>query len=207
MTTKGARRDMRDDDGMRLDVTALRMAASWLRRRVRASEAFLILLAVVIGGAAGLLSVVQGAIARTIQHLLFALPSGQRLSSTPAIPALALLALPLGGAILALFSWVVKARARKMVDAVEANALHGGRMSWSDSLVISGQTIISNGFGASVGLEAAYAQLGGLVSSIAGGWYRRRSYARRSAIPSRRGVSIFVEKPSRVPATSVGFAR
>lgn len=181
---------MRDDDGMRLDVTALRMAASWLRRRVRASEAFLILLAVVIGGAAGLLSVVQGAIARTIQHLLFALPSGQRLSSTPAIPALALLALPLGGAILALFSWVVKARARKMVDAVEANALHGGRMSWSDSLVISGQTIISNGFGASVGLEAAYAQLGGLVSSIAGGWFRLRRADLRVLVGAGAGAAI-----------------
>ena len=152
------RPDLRDDGGMTLDVTAFRLAAAWLRRKVRGSEALLILLAVVIGGAAGLLSVVQGAIARTIQHLLFALPSGQRLSATPAIPLPALLALPVGGVILALFSHAAKARARKMVDAVEANALHGGRMSWSDSLVISGQTIISNGFGASVGLEAAYAQ-------------------------------------------------
>jgi len=133
---------------------------------------------------------VQGAIARTIQHLLFALPSAQRLSATPAIPLLALLAPFLGGAILVLFSWVVKAQARKMVDAVEANALHGGRLSWSDSLVISVQTIISNGFGASVGMEAAYAQLGGLVSSIAGGWFRLRRADLRVLVGAGAGAAI-----------------
>jgi len=161
-----------------------------MRQRLRASEAVLILLAVAIGGAAGLLSVVQGMIARTIQHLLFDLPSGQRLSATPAIPLLALLALPLGGVVLALFSWITKARTRRMVDAVEANALHGGRMSRSDSLVISGQTIISNGFGASVGLEAAYAQLGGVVASIAGGWFRLRRADLRILVGAGTGAAI-----------------
>jgi CIC family chloride channel protein len=175
---------------MTVAVGTWRSALSWLRRRLRASEAALILLAVVIGGAAGLLSVVQGAIARTIQHLLFALPPGQRLSATPAMPVAALLALPVGGAMLALFSWATRARARHMVDAVEANALHGGRMSWSDSLVISGQTIISNGFGASVGLEAAYAQLGGVVASLAGGWFRLRRADLRVLVGAGTGAAI-----------------
>ncbi|MEG3174498.1 chloride channel protein [Sphingomonas sp. ZB1N12] len=175
---------------MTLVVATIRSATSWLRQRLRASEAVLILLAVAIGGVAGLLSVLQGAVARMIQHLLFALPSGQRLSATPAIPLLALLALPVGGAMLALFSLVTKARARHMVDAVEANALHGGRMSWSDSLVISGQTIISNGFGASVGLEAAYAQLGGVVASIAGGWFRLRRADLRILVGAATGAAI-----------------
>lgn len=175
---------------MTLNVTAIRSATSWVRQRLRASEAVLILLAVAIGGAAGLLTVVQGAVARTIQHLLFALPGGQRLSATTAIPLLALLALPTGGVMLACFSTVVKARARHMVDAVEANALHGGRMSWSDSLVISGQTIISNGFGASVGLEAAYAQLGGVVASITGGWFRLRRADLRILVGAGTGAAI-----------------
>ena len=77
-----------------------------------------------------------------------------------------------------------------MVDAVEANALHGGRMSWSDSLVISGQTIISNGFGASVGLEAAYAQLGGVVASITGGWFRLRRADLRVLVGAGTGAAI-----------------
>ncbi len=172
------------------DRATIRSATSWLRGRLRASEAVLILLAVAIGGAAGLLSVVQGAIARTMQHLLFALPSGQRLSATPAIPLTALVALPIGGIALVVFSWATKARARHLVDAVEANALHGGRMSWSDSLVISGQTMISNGFGASVGLEAAYAQLGGVIASIAGGWFRLRRADLRILVGAGTGAAI-----------------
>ncbi|MGA1799840.1 chloride channel protein [Sphingomonas sp. 4RDLI-65] len=172
------------------DVSAIRSATAWLRQRLRASEAVLILLAVAIGGAAGLLSVVQGTVARSLQHLLFALPTGQRLSATPAIPVLVLFALPVGGIALVLFSWATKARARHMVDAVEANALHGGRMSWSDSLVISGQTIISNGFGASVGLEAAYAQLGGVIASIAGGWFRLRRADLRILVGAGTGAAI-----------------
>ena len=175
---------------MTLNIAAIRSATSWLRRRLRASEAVLILLAVAIGGGAGLLSVAQGAIARTIQHLLFGLPSGQRLSATPAIPVMVLVALPVGGLALMLFSWATKARTRHMVDAVEANALHGGRMSWSDSLVISGQTIISNGFGASVGLEAAYAQLGGVIASIAGGWFRLRRGDLRILVGAGTGAAI-----------------
>ena len=175
---------------MTVNVASLRSATSWVRQRLRASEAVLILLAVAIGGAAGLSSVIQGAIARTMQHLLFNIPSGQRLSATPAIPLLALVALPAGGIALALFSWVTKARARRMVDAVEANALHGGRMSWSDSLVISGQTIISNGFGASVGLEAAYAQLGGVIASMAGLWARLRRGDLRVLVGAGTGAAI-----------------
>lgn len=151
-----------------------RVAPSWLRKAFRSSEAALIVLAIMIGSAAGLLSVVQGTLAQAMQHLLYALSPDERLSAATTIPYLALLALPAGGAVLALFSWVTHARRRRMVDAVEANALHGGRMSWSDSLVISGQTILSNGFGASVGLEAAYAQLGGLVASLSGNWFALR---------------------------------
>jgi CIC family chloride channel protein len=167
-----------------------RVAPSWLRKAFRSSEAALIVLAIMIGSAAGLLSVIQGALARTIQHLLYALSPDQRLSAAATIPYLALLALPAGGAVLALFSWVTHARRRRMVDAVEANALHGGRMSWSDSLVISGQTILSNGFGASVGLEAAYAQLGGLVASLSGNWFALRRSDLRILVGAGTGAAI-----------------
>ena len=161
-----------------------------LRRRARAGEAVLILLAVLVGAVAGTLSILQGAIARTLQHLLYRLPPDQRLSTASAVPLTALLALPVGGLLLTGFSWAVRARRRKLVDAVEANALHGGRVSWSDSLVISGQTIISNGFGASVGLEAAYAQLGAAVASAAGGWLRLRRGDLRILVGAGTGAAI-----------------
>jgi CIC family chloride channel protein len=169
---------------------AVRFGPLWLRRRVRASEAALIVLAVVVGGAAGLLSVVQGAIARTFQHLLFGIPADQRLSATASLSVQALVALPIGGLVLGLFSLATRARTRHMIDAVEANALHGGRMSWSDSLIISGQTIISNGFGASVGLEAAYAQLGGVIASIGGSWFALRRADLRILVGAGTGAAI-----------------
>ncbi len=163
---------------------------AWARRRVRASEAAFILLAVLVGAAAGLSSIALGAVARTLQHWLFALPHDARLSAMPALSGWALLALPLGGGVLAAFSWVVGARRRRLVDAVEANALHGGRMSMSDSLVISGQTVLSNGFGASVGLEAAYAQIGGAIASIAGTALRLRRADLRNLVGAGAGAAI-----------------
>ena len=63
-----------------------------------------------------------------------------------------------------------------MVDPIEANALHGGRLSLNDSLIIAAQNLISNGFGASVGLEAGYTQLAsGLASKIGLSLQLRRS--------------------------------
>lgn len=91
-------------------MTLMRSVSSWVRRRARASEAVLIGLAVVVGGVAGLLSVVQGAIARTLQHWLFALPNGGRLSAADHLAPLALLALPLGGLALVGFSWATRAQ-------------------------------------------------------------------------------------------------
>ncbi|KQS49620.1 chloride channel protein [Sphingomonas sp. Leaf198] len=162
----------------------------WVRRRVRASEVAFIVLATVVGAGAGLFSVLQGAIARTMQRVLFDLPIGARLSAAPALPLTALLVLPIGGAILAVFSWATRARTRRMVDAVEANALHGGRMSVRDSLIISGQTILSNGFGASVGLEAAYAQLGGAVASVVGNAFTLRRADLRNLVGAGTGAAI-----------------
>ena len=173
-----------------LNPALIRFSFAWLRRRVRASEAMFILLAVGVGGASAMLSVVQGGIARTLQHVLFALPPSTRLSETPALTGWALLVLPLGGAILALFSLAVRVRKRRLVDPVEANALHGGRMSMADSLVISGQTVLSNGFGASVGLEAAYTQLGGAIAAWVGSALALRRADLRHLVGAGAGAAI-----------------
>jgi len=147
-------------------------------------------LATLVGAGAGLLSVLQGAAARTMQHILFGLSSAARLSALPSLPLAALIVLPIGGIVLALFSWATRARKRRMVDAVEANALHGGRMSVPDSLVISGQTMLSNGFGASVGLEAAYAQLGGAIGSVTGAAFNLRRADLRNLVGAGTGAAI-----------------
>ncbi|MFW2853736.1 chloride channel protein [Sphingomonas sp. TX0543] len=157
---------------------------------LRASEASFIVLAIGIGGAAGLLSVVLGALARTLQHLLFALPPNTRLSGVADLGLPSLIVLPLGGLVFTAFGYATRARKRRLVDAVEANALHGGRMSLLDSLVISGQTVLSNGFGASVGLEAAYAQMGGAVASVLGGWLKLRRADQRTLVGAGTGAAI-----------------
>lgn len=138
----------------------------WLRKQVRASELVFLALAIGVGMAGGLFTVILGAAARTVQHVLYDLPPDLRLSAAPSLPLSILIVLPLGGLVLAAFNWAAGVRRRALVDAVEANALHGGRMSAMDSAVVAGQTVISNGFGASVGLEAAYAQVGGLFGSL-----------------------------------------
>ena len=65
-------------------------------------------------------------------------------------------------------------RPREVVDAIEANALLGGRMSVGDSLGLVAATLLSGGFGASVGLEAAYTQLGAALASRLGRWVELR---------------------------------
>ena len=59
---------------------------------------------------------------------------------------------------------------------LEANAIHGGRMSLGDSVYVAFQNVISNGGGASVGLEAGYTQIaGGLASRLGIAFELRRS--------------------------------
>jgi CIC family chloride channel protein len=143
-----------------------------------------------VGAGAGLLSFLQGAIARMMQRELFGLSSAGRLSEMPSLPMTSLAMLPVGGIVLAGFSWITRAQKRRMVDAVEANALHGGRMSLPDSLIISAQTVLSNGFGASVGLEAAYAQLGGAIGSVAGELFNLRRADLRNLVGAGAGAAI-----------------
>lgn len=140
----------------------------WAGAQVRSVELLFVLVAIVVGTGAGLLTVAQGALAHLLQRWLYDLPDDLRLSGVPWLEWRHLLALPLGGLVLVGFNRLVGARRRPLVDTVEANALHGGALSARDSAIVSGQTILSNGFGASVGLEAAYAQLGGLIASALG---------------------------------------
>ena len=90
-------------------------------------------------------------------------------SRPPSEPARLLLMPVMGGMLVGLSSVLLRRwRPREVVDAIEANALFGGRMSLGDSLGLVWVTILSGGFGASVGLEAAYTQLGAALASRLG---------------------------------------
>ena len=101
--------------------------------------------------------------------LIFGIDEADRLSSAAIDNNLLLLTAPIVGGVLLGIMLFILAHTRKkpMVDPIEANALHGGRMSLTDSIIVAVQNLISNGFGASVGLEAGYTQLAsGLASKL-----------------------------------------
>jgi CIC family chloride channel protein len=151
-------------------------APQTLRALVRADEVWLVLLAAFVGLGAGLCVTAMSMITQYMHEVLFAIGPYERLSGQVSIAWWRLLlALPVGGAavgltILALARWWP----RRAVDPIEANALYGGRMSTADSLIVVGQTVLSNGVGASVGLEAGYAQAGSALASRLGRSFRLR---------------------------------
>ena len=162
-----------------------------VRRMVRSSELWLVLVAALVGVGAGVMTVSLGAAAHALQVALFNIEPEVRLSAAAKIEPVRLLALPFGGLLLGLtgFLWS-RRRPKAPVDPIEANALHGGRMSLWDSLVVSLQTLVSNGFGASVGLEAAYAQLGAVLGSRTGLWLNLRRADLRILLGAGAGAAI-----------------
>jgi CIC family chloride channel protein len=147
-----------------------------LRALVRADEVFLVVLAAGAGVLAGLGVVIINIITGLMHQHLFLLPVGQGLSESINLPLQRVLFVPiLGGAVLGLsLLLLAKLRPRPLVDPVEANALYGGRVSLNDSMIVALQTAWSNGVGASVGLEAGYAQWGAGVASRLGRSFRLR---------------------------------
>ncbi len=151
-------------------------APQFLRSLVRADEIWLVVLAGLLGTVAGLLVVAMNQTSQLAHEVLYGLAPGERLSAQASLPAWRALLVPsvgglcMGGLTLGLARWVP----RRTVDPIEANALYGGKMSMKDSLIVVAQTLLSNGVGASVGLEAGYTQIGAAVFSRAGRLFRVR---------------------------------
>lgn len=152
--------------------TGLIQAPVRLRSLVRRSEGGLIALATLVGCVAGLTVSGMTWITQGLRELIYRLPPGTRLSAVEGVaPILLLLGPCLGGVLLGVsilaMNYVRGPRRRPAIDPIEANALHGGRMSLRDSLDLALQNMISNGCGASVGLEAGYTQIAsGLASRL-----------------------------------------
>ena len=142
-------------------------APQTLRALVRADEIWLVVLSAFIGCGAGLMDWLMTAVTQLIHQVLFLIGPNERLSAMVELnPYRSVLVPCLGGLALGLLGLALgKYHSRRAVDPIEANALHGGRMSVSDSLIVVLQTILSNGVGASVGLEAGYTQIGSAIGS------------------------------------------
>ena len=149
-----------------------------LRAFVRAHETSLVVLAAMIGTIGGLVVLAMSVAVAALHALLFNISITERLSSQPSVETLRAVLVPsiggllLGVALLLLLRW----RPAREIDPIEANALHGGRMSFRGSVIVALQTTWSSGVGASVGLEAGYTQLAsGLAASLGRGFHLRRA--------------------------------
>src|SRR5579862_5293658 len=147
-----------------------------LRALVRARESSLIALAVLVGAIAGLVVAVMGNTVDLIHEILFHLQPGERLSARLTLdPALALSVPLLGGLLFGVSTEIIRRwRPEREVDPIEANALHGGRMSLTGSMIVALQTVWSSGVGAAVGLEAGYTQAASGIASRIGRAFRLR---------------------------------
>ena len=149
-----------------------------LRAFVRAHETSLVVLAALVGTLAGWVVVAMSIAVAGLHALLFNIDIRERLSSQFSIdPLRALLVPSLGGLALGIaFLLLQRWRPAREIDPIEANALHGGRMSFRGSVIVASQTVWSSGVGASVGLEAGYTQLAsGLAASLGRAFHLRRA--------------------------------
>ena len=147
-----------------------------LRGLVRGSSVALAVMGAVVGALAGLIVTLIAATAQLLHAFNFGIPIDVRLSAADRIAPWRALAAPVfGGFLLGLIElWRRRAGAGPTADPVEANALRGGRMSLRDSALVTLQTLLSSGFGASVGLEAGYTQIGSGLASRLGIWLNLR---------------------------------
>ena len=111
-----------------------------------------------------------------LHQIFFQLPPGQHLSARLFLDPRLALGVPIVGGLLfgAAAELIRKWRPDREIDPIEANALHGGRMSLIGSLIVAAQTVWSSGVGAAVGLEAGYTQLASGLASRIGNAFRLR---------------------------------
>src|SRR3954465_15921521 len=167
------------DSAKKANISSYYLLPATLRNFVRNRETGVASIAVVIGLLSGLLVSAISKLSESAHALLFDIPYDAHLSATGIISWQRTLLVPiLGGIVLAAVGmfFARRVKGQQLADAIEANALYGGRVSFRGSMLISMQTLLSNGFGGSVGLEAGYTQICAAIGSHIG----QRLAARRS---------------------------
>jgi CIC family chloride channel protein len=169
-----------------------RFLVTGLKRDVRSNEVVQIGVCALIGGLVGVSVTVVRTLVQLLQKVAFALPGNMQLSTGLGIAHARILVVPaIGGLILG--GLAIAARrsgAGDIVDPIEANALHGGRMSLVDSIRLTVSTMISNAAGASLGMEAGYTQLGSGLFSALGGYFSLRRSDRRIFVTAGAASAI-----------------
>jgi CIC family chloride channel protein len=170
----------------------LRIFLMTLQRDLRDAEMGQILLCALLGCFTGaVVDLLREGVA-WLHVFDFGIPANHYLSEGIGVSQVRLLFVPLlGGLFLGIAARAARARRmNEIVDPIEANALHGGRMSLRDSLWLTFTTVVSNGAGASLGMEAGYSQLGASLYSWLGSWFRLRRTDLRVFVTAGAGAAI-----------------
>jgi len=141
-----------------------------ISRAVRDSQPLQIIICVFLGVLVGAVTVGLHYSVMYLHAFVYGLDPTVHLSGAPHVDRQRILIMPaLGGLLLGLVLLGFKRwKPREIIDPIEANAIYGGRMSIPDSLRLLAATLISNGAGGSIGMEAAYTQMGGSITSEIG---------------------------------------
>ena len=178
-----------------------------LRRLTHNVQIILSVLAVVIGVMAGLAAIGFRYAIDLVQRFGFGFGGEQVATLAGDLPAWRLLLVPiLGGLAVGLFVhfFMPGRRPQGVPNVIEANALHGGRMSLTDGLKAAAVSAVSIGSGASVGREGPVVHLGASL----GAWASKRLHLGRT--PSRTllgcGVAAAVAASFNAPIAGTFFA-
>jgi len=169
---------------------------AWLlglhRRHLRSNEVVLTALGVIIGAAVSIGVVVLRQFLQWFHQATFQLSPDHLLSEGVGLAWWRVLVVPcVGGLVVGVATLIIRRfRPREVVDAIEANALYGGKMSLIDSANLTFLTLLSGGFGASVGLEAAYTQMGAGFASNVGEVLRLRRHDMRTLVGCGAAAAI-----------------
>jgi len=173
----------------------VRLNLADIQRGLRDVEPGQILLCALLGGVVGLaVALLREGVFR-LHAMAFAMAPGSFLSSGIGIPRARLVLVPvLGGLLLGLAAMWRRARLAgeggDIVDPIEANALFGGKMSLRASCWLTFTTLLSNGAGASLGMEAGYTQLGAALFSRIGQYFRLRRIDLRMFVTAGAAAAI-----------------
>jgi CIC family chloride channel protein len=162
------------------------------QRKLRDNEVALLVVSGLFGIVIGIGVVAIERLVQLLHQVNFAVAADQHLSAGGALAWWRVLLVPIVGGLLAgtVAALVRRARPHEVVDAIEANALFGGKMSLTDSLVLALLTAISSGFGASVGMEAGFTQLGAGFASRIGQSLRLRRGDLRTVVGCGAAAAI-----------------
>lgn len=140
-----------------------------LRTFVREDELWLVALAGFVGVGSGAAVAGMVSLLHWMQHALFQMTAHDVSGATYLDPWRAAAVPVIGGLLLGALLFLASRSTRiSIIDPIEANALHGGRIPIFGSLLLIVQTLISSGFGASLGMEAGYTQFGSAGASKLG---------------------------------------